>query len=103
MTEKQYLILLDVDARKRHRHRVLNGKIVAFMVQLEILVEGQWREVLRYDCEHDFVHKDFYNFQGQKRKVSIQLDYAEALTYADDDIDENWEIYREKFLKGRFA
>jgi hypothetical protein len=28
------------------------------------------------------------------------LDYEEALTLADDDIDENWEIYRERFLRG---
>ena len=54
MSERNYLILLDADARKRHRHVVLNGEIV-------------------------------------------------SLTYADDDIDENWEVYREKFLKGRFA
>jgi hypothetical protein len=25
-----------------------------------------------------------------------------ALTLADDDINENWEIYREKFLRGDF-
>ena len=31
------------------------------------------------------------------------LPNEEALTYADDDINENWEIYRQKFLKGEMS
>jgi hypothetical protein len=102
MSERSYLILLDADARKRHHHVVSGGRIVTFMVQLEVRVKGVWKEVLRYDCEHDFVHKDCYNLQGQRRKTRIRLDYEEAVTYADEDIDENWEIYRERFLQGGF-
>ncbi len=33
-------------------------------------------------------------------KICLYLDYEGALTLADDDIHENWEIYREKFLRG---
>jgi len=32
MHEKQYLILLDIDARKRHYHVTDNGKIIKFVV-----------------------------------------------------------------------
>ena len=40
---------------------------------------------------------------GENRsKIAIQLDYAQALTFADEDLDENWEIYRQRFLKGEF-
>jgi hypothetical protein len=28
------------------------------------------------------------------------MSYEDALTYADEDINENWEIYRHRFLKG---
>jgi hypothetical protein len=28
--------------------------------------------------------------------------YKDALTFADDDINENWEIYRTRFLSGGF-
>jgi hypothetical protein len=66
MAEKQYLILLDVDTRKRHHHKSEGGKIIQFMVQLEV-------------------------------RVGIS-----PLTFADDDINDNWPTYREKFLRGDF-
>jgi hypothetical protein len=28
------------------------------------------------------------------------MNYEDVLTYADDDLNENWEIYRHNFLKG---
>ncbi|MDL1984823.1 MAG: hypothetical protein LWX54_11655 [Deltaproteobacteria bacterium] len=56
----------------------------------------------RYDCAHDYAHKDCYNAKGKCRKINLYLDYENALTLADDDINENWEIYREKFLRGDF-
>jgi hypothetical protein len=28
------------------------------------------------------------------------MNYEDALTYADEDINENWELYRHKFQKG---
>jgi len=28
--------------------------------------------------------------------------YEDALTFADDDINENWQLYKEKFLRGEF-
>ena len=58
---------------------------------------------IRYDCAHDYAHKDCYNINGQCRKINLFLDYRDALILADDDINENWEIYRGKFLKGEFS
>jgi len=34
--------------------------------------------------------------------TNLYLDYEDALTLADDGINEHWELYREKFLKGDF-
>jgi len=56
----------------------------------------------RYDCTHDYAHKDCYNIKGQCRKINLYLDYEDTLTLADDDINENWEFYRENFLRGDF-
>jgi len=103
MPEKRYLILLDVDARKRHYHVTEAGKITKFVVQLEVNHDGVWREVVRYDCAHDHAHKDCYNIKGRCRKINLYLDYEDALIFADDDINENWEIYRERFLRGGFS
>ena len=102
MPEKQYLILLDIDARKRHYHSIKTGRIKKFIVQLEVKIGDVWKQVIRYNCSHDFTHKDCYNIKGQIRKINLYLDYEDALIMADDDINENWQIYREKFLRGNF-
>lgn len=98
MSEKEYLILLDFNTRKRHVHKVESGKIKEFVVQLEIRYSNHWIVVLRYD----FAHKDTYNFKGDCRKINIYMAYNDALTFADDDINENWQLYKEKFLRGDF-
>jgi len=102
MSEKHYLILLDVDARKRHYHVTVSGKILKFIVQLEVKTGNKWREVIRYDCTHDYAHKDCYNLAGKSKKINLYLNYEDTLTFADDDINDHWEIYREKFLRGDF-
>lgn len=100
MPEKKYLILLDFDTRKRHYHFAEAGKIAKFVVQLEVKVGDTWMEVVRYDCAHGYAHKDLYSIEGKYRKINLFMKYEDALTYADDDINENWEIYRHRFLKG---
>ncbi len=70
------------------------------MVQLEVKIENQWKPVIRYDCAHDFSHRDCYNREGDQLKEDLNLPYAEVLTLADEDIDDRWEIYMVEFLKG---
>ena len=101
MAEKAYLIRLGEGARKRHYHKTEKGRVVAFMVQLEIeITEGLWRPALRYDCAHDFAHRDRYNLHGEQSKEELPLGYADALDLADKDINDNWEIYKQRFLRG---
>jgi len=71
-------------------------------VQLEVEVKGEWKAVVRYDCSHEFTHRDSYNLRGRQRKEELDLTYEEALTFADEDIDENWEEYRSAFLLGGY-
>jgi hypothetical protein len=69
LAEKEYLIRLGEGARKRHYHNTDKGNLVAFMVQLEVEVEdGIWKPVIRYDCAHDFAHRDRYNLRGDQDK-----------------------------------
>ncbi len=58
MAEKEYIIPYSGDVRKRHHHKTIKGKVVKFMVQLEVTHEGIWKEVVRYDCTHGFAHWD---------------------------------------------
>ncbi len=103
MAEKEYLIRLGGRARKRHYHKTDKGQVVAFMVQLEAQVEDEvWKPVIRYDCAHNFAHRDRYNLKGDRDKEEIPLNYAELLDFADKDINDNWDIYQERFLRGDF-
>lgn len=100
MAEKEYIIPYSEDVRKRHYHKAIKGKVVKFVVQLEVAYEGIWKEVVRYDCTHGFAHRDAYNLRGKHVKEELHLNFEDALTLADDDIDDNWESYKHRFLQG---
>lgn len=65
-------------------------------------MEDEWEPVIRYDCSHAFVHRDCYNLKGKQKKEALNLDYEEALTLADEELDDNWERYKLNFLSGRY-
>ncbi len=103
MAEKEYLIRLGGRARKRHYHKTDKRQVVTFMVQLEVEVEeGVWKPVIRYDCAHNFAHRDRYNLKGDLNKEEIPLSFTDSLDLADKDINGNWDIYQERFLRGDF-
>jgi len=72
------------------------------MVQLEVFVGGEWKPVIRYDCAHGYSHVDRYNLAGEAVKERLPLGFAEALTAAEDDIEQNWKAYRDRFFEGRY-
>jgi hypothetical protein len=100
MAEKEYIIPYSEDVRKRHYHKTIKGKVVKFVVQLEVKHGGNWKEVVRYDCTHGFAHRDSYDLSRKHVKEELYLSFEDALTLADDDIDDNWETYKLNFLKG---
>lgn len=103
MTRKKgWVIYLndEVTARQRVEFKTEKRKVLEFVVQLEILHEGTWKPVLRYDGAHGFAHCDKYNLQGERRKDPLSLDFRDALTYAIADIKARWAEYLERFLRG---
>lgn len=55
---------------------------------------------MRHDTAHGYAHKDLLNPDGSQEKVFLGItDLNEALTLADKDINENWERYKERFLR----
>jgi hypothetical protein len=95
----EFVVFLDESSRKRHYHESQNGKVSYFAVQLEVKVIEVWRVVIRYDCAHDFAHIDRYDIYGKQNKEILDLDFANALTYGDLDINRNWLKYKTEFLK----
>lgn len=102
MKVTHYAYLLTLNDRKRHEHVTEQGSVVQFMVQYETYVEGEWFPLIRYDTAHGFPHVDRVRADGTVEKIPLLTkDLAEALTFADQDIDENWERYKEAYLKER--
>ena len=58
--------------------------------------------MIRYDCAHDFAHRDRPNLRGDHDKEEIPLSYTDSPDLADKDINDNWDIYQERFLRGDF-
>ncbi|MEW6686885.1 MAG: hypothetical protein AB1393_11885 [Candidatus Edwardsbacteria bacterium] len=97
----EYVVIFDDGVRKRHCHKSERGKILEFVVQLEVRIDDVWYPIVRYDCAHKSTHIDYYDLSGRKSKMELHLEFNEALIVADDDIRENWDKYLKDFLKGR--
>ena len=102
MPETSYTLPVGTDTRIRHYHRTQSGKVVEFVVQLEVEVRGTWKPAIRYDTAHGFAHIDRYNLKGRAKKEKLALSFGQALTRAEREIKQNWLAYRAKFLKGEW-
>ena len=92
--------MLDLENALRVRFEVERGTIVKFVVQLECLLESQWTAVIRYDTAHNFAHCDkLHPYQPAEKIVLETKDYNEALTFALNDLHDNWPRYRQRYEK----
>lgn len=102
MKVTRYCYLLTMHDRKRHERTTVQGQVTRFVVQYETFVEGEWRPVVRYDTAHGFPHVDKIYADGTREKIPLlTMDMGEALTVADEDIEENWERYKAEYSKGK--
>jgi len=103
MTEREFLIYLDPEnrlCRYRHYHTSNGREIVEFRIQLEILTDGEWQPVVRYDTAHGKPHRDILHPNGEQTKEWFEgYAAAEVLTIGQKDIMENWLTYRKRFMK----
>lgn len=100
MKTKTYVFMLTDTDRKRHRHMSDKGKIVEFAVQYETKIHGRWVSVIRYDTAHGFAHKDILNPDGTCEKILLgNISYNELLTQADRDINDNWQRYKDRYVR----
>ncbi len=89
------------DDRLRIRIDIEKGKVTDVVVQYESKIKDKWYSIVRYDCSHGFFHRDVLNPKGEKIKQPISIhNLKDALTYAEQDIKDRWEWYKEKFKKG---
>jgi hypothetical protein len=85
------------------------GEVTRFMIQLEYWLDGDWREVVRYDHDRDApgghdvtedgVHRDVYR-NGEKYRtteVSPAIVANKAFDHAEEDLRENVERFIKRF------
>lgn len=98
--EVEFIIPLSHEDRYRHYHLRIKGEIIDFAVQYETFFNGKWFPVVRYDTSHGFAHRDIINFKAEKRKTPLFItNNNDALTFAENDIKDNWEVYKQRFLR----
>ena len=101
MKECRCAVMLTSEDRYRHQHVRFKSDVLGFVVQYETRLEGKWVPVGRYDTRHGFAQRDLLDRRGNKRKTPMFTeDFSEALTFAEFDIQSNWRLYKQYFLKG---
>lgn len=102
MGEKYFFISLDEYGLDRLRIRIETSKggVKYFVVQYEAFINEEWVAIVRYDLTHGFFHRDVMNPKGEKEKQSINITNLEdALNYAQQDLKDRWEFYKERYIK----
>jgi hypothetical protein len=98
VSEVEYVVELSPGNRLRERFVKHKGKILEFIVQFEVWIEGKWQPVVRYDTAHGFAHRDELRPDGMETKTPLYFpSYNDALTFAEHDIKMNWKWYEERY------
>lgn len=101
--QKEFFKILDRDGSDRLRVRleIEKGELINIVVQYESLINNKWIAIVRYDIEHGFFHRDMMTPKGEEIKTPIDIsDLNSAIIYAEQDIKDKWEYYKQRYLKG---
>lgn len=102
MGQKEFIKFIDKFGKEKLRFKIVveNGKVVDIVVQYETYIGTKWHAIVRYDCAHGFFHRDVLHPNGDKEKQLIEFEnLVMALTYAEQDLKDRWEFYKNRYLK----
>ena len=100
---KEFIKTISIDGNDRLRIRIgtRKGQVVNIMVQYETNIARTWREIVRYDCAHGFLHRDVILPKGKTEKQLRSIaNLSDALQYAEQDIKDRWQWYKERYIRG---
>lgn len=76
------------------------GKVIDVVVQYESLFQEKWNPIVRYDCAHGYFHRDIIFPDGEQEKQVIAIEKLEdALSYAEQELKDRWEWYKQRYFK----
>lgn len=102
MNETSYQKFLDEFENEKIRMKIHTekGNLVDIVVQYESFINNKWQPIIRYDCSHGFFHRDVMTPKGEKEKQVLAItSLKDALSYAEQDVKDRWEFYKERFIK----
>jgi len=99
--DKKYKRAISEEDSIAVRFRTYMGKVIHYVVRLECVIRGKRYGVMRFDNAHGRPHRHTLGTTGRTiDKVWYdKLSYSEGLTEAIEDIENNYEFYRERFIK----
>ena len=103
MGKKEFTKLLTPEGEDRLRVRIVieKSKVTDVVIQYESKIKDKWHTIVRYDCAHGFFHRDLITVKGDKIKQPISIsNLNDALTYAEQDLKDRWEWYKEQYKRG---
>jgi len=96
---KTYFRYLTHEDRVRCQIESEKGQVIKFVIQYEIFIQDVWSAVTRFDTFHDAVHRDLIAPDGAiSKRWFLHFNFDEGLTFAYNDIENNWEKYREWYI-----
>jgi len=101
MPEQNYRIYLDDEDAIFVYFETVKGNVTRFVVKYLAIIDGEEYEVLRFDGAHKMPHIDVLGPDGEKKqKIFLpHLNDAAALDYAQEDIKQHFQFYRERFIQ----
>lgn len=102
MKTVEFISYLDFQKLNRLRVRLVidSGVLLDIMYQYETFLRDEWLPIVRYDCAHGFFHRDILLPNGDKVKKVIEMENLKAASkYAEQDLKDRWNWYRESYIK----
>jgi hypothetical protein len=99
MKRTEYVRNLDADVRYRVSFVTDRGRVVEFVVQLEVVAHHAWTPVVRFDTAHGFAHCDRYKPDGsvERHEAVPTSDFNQALTLATRTVRSQWAAFSKPF------
>ncbi|MGF7228611.1 MAG: DUF7718 family protein [Candidatus Saccharibacteria bacterium] len=98
MPEKRYIIpLSDIDRMIIRQDRI-GHDVLAFSVQLEVLINSRWRKAMRFDSADGHPHRHvFYPNEVEYRENMAVEDNNEAFTQAQIIVKKSFQEIHERY------
>ncbi len=103
MDEREFFITLPDSSALRIRYVKDRGRILRFVVQLEMFIDQIWTPIVRYDNAHHFIHRDDIKPDGSQIKTPPMAfaNNEDAFNFALQDLRRNYRFYMQRYLQWR--